>query len=477
MRVNTRYQNTAGINTISYDQFEEIHLATLEVLDRVGVNVFDQEALELLKKAGARVDGHRVHIPAGMVKKALASAPCRVPVSNRNGERAMFLEKGRSYYGTGSDTPYTIDVETGKRRESTKQDVVNSTRITDFLPNIDFIMSLALASDVPSEDSYVHQFEAMLLNTTKPIVYTAANLRDLKDIVKIAEIVAGGEEELASRPNMVLYNEPSSPLQHTKEALQKLLYLAHKQLPIVYIPAVMMGGTGPVTAAGSIVIANSEVLSGLVIHQLKAEGAPFIFGGGVPPLDMRTTLCSYAAPEEHFNCAVLVQMAQFYDLPVFTTAGCSDAQVFDQQAGMEAGFNLLSSTLAGGNLIHDLGYIGAGMTASMEMLVLCDETVGMAKHFAKGIEITPETLAVDLIEKVGPGGNFFSEKHTLQNYKKHLWHPELLNRRSYDAWEEAKSGTFDQRANRKVKDILESHTPQELPEKVVQRVKQVVQER
>jgi trimethylamine--corrinoid protein Co-methyltransferase len=465
-----QFQNAVGLNTISHDQFEEIHFATLEVLDRVGVNVFDEEALKLLKDAGARVNGHLVHIPAWMVQDALASAPCRVPICNRNGERAMFLEKGRSYYGTGSDTPYTVDIYTGERRIATKQDVVNSAIISDCLSNVDFIMSLALASDVPTIDSYIHQFEAMVLNSTKPIVYTAENRRDLEIIVKMAETIAGGAEELAANPFIILYDEPSSPLQHSEDAVQKFLYLAEKRLPVIYIPAVMMGATGPVTAAGAIVVANSETLSGLVIHQLKAKGAPFIYGGGVPPLDMRTSICSYAAPEEHLNCATMVRMAQYYNLPVFTTAGCSDSQLFDQQAGMEAGFNLLASTLAGGNLIHDLGYIGAGMTSSMEMLVLCNETVGMAKHFLRGIEITPETLALDVIAAVGPGGNYFTEKHTFANFKNHLWFPELLNRHAYDNWNQAGALTFEQKANQKVQHILQNHVPKPLPEAVVNAV-------
>ncbi len=473
MRANANFQKTVGLNTISYDQFEELHFASLETLERVGVKVFDEEALELLKKAGAMVDGNLVRIPPSMVKEALASAPCRVSISNRDGECAMRLEKGRSYYGTGSDTPYTIDIESGERRAAKKQDVVNAAKISDSLSNIDFVMSLALAGDVPTDASYVQQFEAMVLNTKKPIVYTAGNLKDLVDIVRMAEVVAGGAEKLRKNPFLILYDEPSSPLQHSKEAVEKLLYLAEKKLPVIYIPAVMMGATGPVTAAGAITVANCEILSGLVIHQLKSKGAPFIYGGGIPPLDMRTSICSYGAPEEHLNCAILIQMAQYYDLPVFTTAGCSDSQSFDQQAGMEAGFNLLSSSLAGGNLIHDLGYIGAGTTSSMEMLVLCNEIVGMAKQYVKGIDINSETLALDIIEKVGPGGDFLSQEHTLDNFKEHIWHPELLNRQVYENWEGEGGKTLGKRANEMVKDILNSHTLEELPQDVVRKVKEI----
>ncbi len=478
MRVNTQYQNGLGLNILTRDQCDEIHYATLEVLADVGVNVFDEEALALLNKSGARVEGNRVRIPAWMVQESLVTAPCRVSVYNREGKPAMMLEKGRCYYGAGSDTPFTMDIYTGERRKSVKQDVVNFSRICEHLEHIDFVMSMALASDAPTMNSFVHQFEAMVMNTRKPIVYTAADARDLADIVAMAEAIAGGRDALASNPFIVLYDEPSSPLQHTAEAVEKLLFLAEKRLPVIYIPAVMMGATGPVTAAGAIVVANCEILSGLVIHQLKMKGAPFVYGGGVPPMDMKTQVCSYGAPEEHQNCAALITMAaNYYHLPVFTTAGCTDAVVFDQQAGMEAGFNLLSSSLAGGNFIHDLGYIASGMTSSAEMLVLCDEAVGMIKHYLKGIEITPETLALDVIKSVGPGGNFIAEQHTLDHFKNHLFFPELLNRQAIDKWEEGGAKNFEQRANQKVREILERDPACSLPEDVAAKVKAIVAKR
>lgn len=341
MRVNITSQQTMGINLLTADQLDEIHFATLEVLDQVGVEVYNDEALELLKNAGAYVEGSRARVPAWMVKEALASAPSQVVMCNRQGQAAMRLEKERIYYGTGSDTPYTIDIETGERRLAVKQDVCNAAVISDALEHVDFVMSLGLASDTPKETSDVHQFEAMLLNTTKPIVFTAHDKQGLLDIVEMSAAVAGSEEKLARKPFLALYAEPSSPLMHSGDALDKLLACAEKRIPLIYVPAVLRGATGPVTLAGSLVVANAEQLSGLVIHQLKRKGAPFIYGGGTPPMDMKTFICSYGSPERDLSCISLVKIGQYYDLPTFTTAGCSDAQTFDQQAGMEAGMNLL----------------------------------------------------------------------------------------------------------------------------------------
>ena len=463
-----------GYSTLSFEQFEKLHFATLDILDRVGVNVFNDAALALLKKAGARIEGERAFLPPRMIEEALSSPPASIHVNNRGGKRAMTLDDGRSYYGTGSDTPFVYDVYTGKHRDAVKQDVANAAIVCDALPNIDFVMSMGLVSDAPTDKSYVHQFEAMALNTEKPIIYTAGNLRDIEEIYEIASIVCGGEEKFIENQYAILYNEPSSPLQHTAEAVDKLLFCAEKRIPVVYVPAVMMGATGPVTPAGSLAQANAETLSGLVMHQLKAKGAPFIAGGGAPPLDMRTTICSYGAPERDLTCTSLVAIARYYGLPVFTTAGCSDAQSFDQQAGLEAGFNLLISGLAGGNLIHDVGYLGVGMTASLEAIMLCNDGIGMVRRLLRGVEVNDDALALDIIEKVGPGGNYLAEAHTLKNFRDIIWTPCLLNRMAYDNWAGAGGLTFGERANQKAREILENHKVKALPENELKQIKDIV---
>jgi trimethylamine--corrinoid protein Co-methyltransferase len=496
MRANTLHQKTAGLALLSPDQCEEIYLAALEILDRVGVNVFEPQALALLEEHGARVSGERVRIPAWMVQRALGSAPCRIPIGRRPGgneesgaaglptesassqtRRAMLLERRRVYFGTGSDTQFTFDLDSGQRRLARKQDVANAARLADALPNIDFVMSLGLASDVPSANSYVHQFEAMVLNTAKPILYTAANLKDVQDIVAMAEVVAGSPEALAANPFLVLYAEPSSPLQHSREALEKLLYCAQARLPVMYVPAVMLGGTAPVTPAGGLVVANAECLSGLVIHQLKSEGAPFIYGGSAPAMDVRTALCSYGSPELQLTCAGTAAMGHYLNLPVFTTAGCSDSHLFDQQAGMEAAYTILLQALAGANLIHDLGYLGAGMSSSLEMLALCDETAAVVRYLIRGLEVSPRTLAVEVIERVGPGGNFFAEEHTVEHFRESLCLSDLPNRLEFARWEETGSRDFYSRANEKVRGLLASHHGHPLSDEVVEGVQAISRRR
>lgn len=474
LKVNMTAQTSVGLNLLSEDQLAEIHSATLQVLNTVGVEVYEQEALQLLKDAGAYADGTRVRIPVRMVQEALASAPKSVTLYNRLGEPACILEKGRIHYGTGSDTPYTIDIETGERRIATNKDVENAAKLADALDHIDFVMSLGLSSDVPKEASDVYQYQAMVTNTTKPIVFTAHDKEGLLAIHEISSVVAGGDRELAQKPFLALYAEPTSPLLHTQEALEKLLACADKEIPLIYVPATMRGATGPVTPAGSLVVANAEQLSGLVIHQLKRKGAPFIYGGGTPPMDLKTSICSYGSSERDLGCTSLVKIGQYYNLPTFTTAGCSDAHVFDQQAGAEAGFNLLIEGLAGGNLIHDSGYIGIGLISSMEMLVLCDETAANVKYYLKGIEVNAETLALDVIKAVGPGGNFLGEVHTVKNFRQNRLETQVMNRLNLDTWEAAGAKTFAQRANERVKKLLAEHEVPQLPAEVLGRIDEIV---
>lgn len=453
----TYFQKRMGLLNLTSDQMEQIHLATLDILEQVGVKVLEPEALELLRGAGARVNENLVKIQPWMVQQALQTTPCKIAIYDRTGKRAMTLEKGRIYYGTGSDTPYVMDIDTGERRRSVKQDTINATIVTDALEHIDFVMSMAQASDVPEVRSDRHHFEAMTLNTTKPIVFDAHDRQGLLDIISMASLAAGGRKELADKPYIIHYSEPNSPLVHSKSSLEKLLTAAAECIPLIYAPAVMCGATGPVTSAGSLVLANAEIISGLVIHQLKAKGAPFIYGGGAPPLNMATTVCSYGDPQAILDCACLVEMSHYYNLPSFTTAGCTDAQCFDQQAATEVAFSLLVSALAGGNLIHDIGYIGAGMATSLEQVVLCNEGIGAIKYLTRGIEINPATLALEIIEAVGPGGHFLTEQHTMDNFRTQMHFTKLFNRNNHENWVAAGSKCFGDSANELVKEILQWH--------------------
>jgi trimethylamine---corrinoid protein Co-methyltransferase len=475
IRSNYHVQMTPHFRVLSKDQIEEIHMATLEVLRRTGVVVKDAEGRDLLKKAGCWVDGERVRIPPSLVEWAMRTCPPRVVLCDRNGRPAMFLQPNRVYYGTGSDTPNVIDPYTGERREVVLADVAGIGRVVDALPNIHFLMCMGIASDVNRAISDLYHFRAMVESTTKPIIYTAWNLENQKDIVAMAEAVAGGAEALQRNPFCALYTEPISPLQHATEAAQKLLYLAGKGLPVVYTPGLMIGASGPVTLAGGLVQANAELWSGFAMAQLKREGTPLIYGGGVLTMDMRTTLMAYGAPEFMLATCALTDMARYYRLPMFHFAGCSDAKVFDQQAALEGGMSMLLAALSGGNLVHDVGYIDNGLTASYEMLVAMDELAGLITRFMGGVTVNDDTMAVDLIDRIGPGGSFLGEEHTRRHFREN-WFPKLLDRSNYDIWKANGAQTLAQRANARAKEILETHQPQPVGEKIRAQLSAVIDE-
>ncbi len=467
------FNRRLGLLNLTPGQTEKLHQATLDILEQVGVKICEPEAMELLHDGGARVTGDLVKIPTFMVQQALQTAPGKVLIFDRSGNEAMILEKDNIYYGTGSDTSYTIDIETGERRLSVKQDTVNAAIVTDALDNLDFVMSMARAADVPEDRIDRHHFEAMTLNSVKPIIFDAHDRQGLLEIIEMAGIVRGSKEKLVEKPYIIHYSQPTSPLVQSKNALSKLLTAAEERIPTVYASAVLCGATGPVTTAGALVVANAEILSGLVVHQLKAKGAPFIYGGGTPPLDMITTICTYGNPQGALGSASLVQMAQYYDLPSFTLAGCTDAHIFDQQAAMEAGFNLLISGLAGGNLIHDLGYIGSGTTGSLEYLILCNEGAGAVKYLVRGVDINPATLALDVIKQVGPGGNFITDKHTMDHFRNQMHFTNLFNRNNYKNWQSAGSKSLAKSANDLLKEILKWHEVPPLAPEIEKELKEL----
>ncbi len=474
MRSNYYTNVPLHLQMLSENQLEELHLATLEVLRRTGVDVLEEEARELLKKAGAKVDGVRVRIPPHLVEWAVRTAPSRVVLCDRDGNPAIYLEDSKGYYGTGSDTHNIIDPYIGERRRTVKADIANVAKLCDYLPNIDFVMCMGIAHNVTMSISDLHHFEAMVNNTKKPIVFTAWSLENLKDIIEMAEATAGGSEALRYNPFIALYGEPISPLSLALEGTEKLLYMANKGLPQVWTPGISQGATAPVTLAGTVVQGNAESLVGLTVAQLKREGAPFIYGGAALLMDMSTTVAAYNAPEFLMALAAWADLAHYYKLPVWSFAGCSDSKVFDQQAALEGAMITFVAAFSGGNLIHDVGYIESGLTTSFEMLVVSDEAIGMVKRFMQGIEVNEETLALDVIDKVGPGGHFLAEDHTYRHFREN-WFPKLIDRGNYESWVEEGKRTLGQRASDKVKEILETHTPEPLPEEVKEELSKIIE--
>jgi len=480
MRANYQVNATAQFRVLSDDQIEEIFHSALDVLERVGTRVYGEEGLALLREASCLVsDGDLVRIPSWLVKDALNTAPERIVVAGRDRRQRVILEKDKIYFGTGSDCPSLVDPYTdegGKPRvrKYTYQDVYDAARISDALPHIDFHMSLGLTSGVPVLTYDRHQFLAMMQGTSKPLVITTVDKEGLADQYRMACEVLGGPEECAKAPLFVVYIEPSSPLSNSVEAVEKILYAAEMGIPAIYTPCTMCGATAPVTLAGGMVQGVAECLVGVVLAQLKRKGAAVIIGGVQSAIDMATSILSYGAPEMVLLSAAMTDVAKWLGLPMFSTAGCSDAKVLDQQAAIEAAMSVTVAALSGANLIHDVGYLESGLLGSFDMLVMSNEVIGMAKRILSGVTVTPETLAVDVIERVGPGGHYLTEEHTRQHFKTELWFPTLMDRQMRRGWEASGRKTMAERVRAKVKDILEHHQPLPIPADVEARLKEII---
>jgi trimethylamine--corrinoid protein Co-methyltransferase len=463
MDLNIKRFNSTPLEYFSPEQMHDIHSAALEILEDCGTIIHNEKAVDLLHRAGAFIkNGNRVFIPSGLVESAIRSAPSRVTIYDRNGSPAMFLEGRNVYYGTGSDCPHLLDSFSGERREFMSPDVADAVRLVDALPYIDFTMSNGLAPDFPTELQYQHKYAIMIRNTTKPQVITTADKTSLNDIADIAAAVVGGREELSRKPIFVLYDEPTSPLVHISEALEKLMFMAEHNLPTNYSPGIMAGGTSPVTMAGAIAQANAEILAGLVIHQQTKPGAPFIFGAGMSPMDMQSMQPTYSAPEAMMTQAGLCQIGRsLYELPTWGFGGCSASKLADQQAVNEAATYIMMAGWAGTNLVHDVGYLEFGLTYSFDLLVMCDESIGQVRRMMEGIRVDREHLAVEVIKRVGPGGHFLGDDHTFDHFRD-SWEPDLTDRRTYEDWQSRGGKNMGQLAKEKIKKILDSHEPEAL---------------
>jgi trimethylamine--corrinoid protein Co-methyltransferase len=447
------------------EQIEQLRQATLELLERTGVQMTHPRGLEILSGAGARVNGGRVRIPAWLVEKALATAPSRIVLGSRDGERKVFLEGDKYWFGPSVDCIDYLDPATDQRRRFTSDDCRVTVTLADALPNFTWVMTIGLADDVPPDIADRVVAKQVFTYTEKPLVFCCKDVNSVSDIYEMALAITGGEDRFRRAPTIVHYSEPISPLLYYDPAVEKILYCAERGIPLINFPAPQGGSTAPATLAGEIVQGSAESLSGVVLAQLANPGAPCIYGAFATKMDMRTTIFSYGAPEYTVMVGALAQLAHKYRLPFFGTAGCTDAKFPDAQAAAEVAYSCLASAAIGANLIHDAGcWLDHGSLASPAFMVLVNEILYMVNQFMGGVPVNEETLALDVMDKVGPGGHYLNEDHTLRHFKE-TWYSDLFDRSIYQTWLDRGAKTFDDRLRAKtLKKML--HQPKPLPEDV-----------
>jgi len=295
----------------------------------------------------------------------------------------------------------------------------------------------------------------------------------LERLHEMACLIAGGDEVFRQRPNYIMYGQFVSPLQHDLQAVERLVFCADQEIPLIYVPTIMPGASGPLTLVGSLALAAAESLAGLVMHQTQRPGAPFIFGACVSRLDMRTMLYPYGSPEWRLNDLVMAELSRYYGLPVFGTGGATDSKLTDAQAGAEYAASLLAAALAGTNLIHDVGYLDSGLTGSLESILLGAEQIRWVKHFIAGVEMSKEMLAMEAITQVGPGKQFLDHAHTLKHLRRTMWVPYATDHDGYDRWVASGAKDYAARAREYAQQLVQTHQPQAVDDSMGVRLREL----
>jgi len=461
---------------LSEVQCQELYQATLQCLKQVGVKVYNEAARDLLASAGARVEGELVRIPYEIVQNALKVTPPAFTIWRRDGQREVRVAFDRVLFGPGPTCTYFMDPESGERRKARRGDAGLTARVCDALENIDYIMGMSLFDDVTPVLSPVYEFAESIANTTKPIIAWANTPETLRDIYTMAAAVAGGEEAFRDKPNFIFFTTYESPLKLAHDPLANMLWAAEHSIPLVCLGGPTVGLESPFTGASALVIHLATALCALTVVQLKRSGAPVVIGGVPSMMDLRTGRPAYGSPEMSLHSAAAVDLARYLKIPFMGTAGASESKLMDSQAGVEGALQVLLSSLSGAPLVHDLGFLDCADIGSLPYLVLVDEMIGMAKRILRGIPVNADTILLDLIEKVGPGGMYLTEARSSSLFRSEVWVPTVLERSSYALWDKKGRSSAEELVKEKLSQILKTHTPTPLGPGVQVKLEEILEQ-
>lgn len=457
---------TPSMQILNPDQLNAIHGAALEVLEKTGVCIKHPKALEILAGAGCSIEADRVRIPRELVETAIASAPKQVVLGNRDDSKKIILEGANTYFGATIDCVNYLDPDTGEVSECTSDKVIGMTRLCESLDNYDWIMTLGIARDLPEHIADRGVARIALEHCRKPVIVSCNDGESLKEIYEMALLCKGSEEAFKAAPLLGTLNCTISPLTHDDHLVEKNIFAAEKGIPIVHYSGMQLGGSFPATLASGIVMGAAESLSGLVLQQAINPGAPFVFGSFITIMDMKTTVFSYGAIEMAMMVGGMAQLSQKYGLPFFGTAGCTDSKRVDVQAAVEGSLQDMVMATVGGGLVHDTHcWLDHGSILSPAHLVAGQEILSMVKKFSGGIDVTEDTLAVDLIDKIGPGGTFLMDPHTMQNFKSVIY-PELFQRTKGLSPGTVPEDTFDDRLKGKTLELMNTPPANPVPPEI-----------
>lgn len=463
---------------LTEEDVRRIHRASMQVLERTGIEVPPSECREIFRQAGARVDdsANRVYIPPALVEDALATARHEVVLCGRDPRHDMVLGGRRVYMGTGGAAVKVLDLETQRARESTLADVARIGRLVDALDNIHFYLRACVARDIPEELLDTNTYYAAAANTTKHVTVNAFSVQSARDIIGMAAIIAGGINALRDRP-IVSFTAcwTVSPLRYAPETVEVVIEAVRQEIPVFLSSAPQSGATSPAALAGTLVQINAEELSGLVLAQLVNPGAPVVLGYVPSVSDLRTGNFVGGAAEFALMHAAAAQLGQFYRLPVYNSSGLADSKVPDIQAGYEKGITGMAAALSGANYIHhSAGFLESMMTVAYEQYVIDDDINGSIMRAVRGIEVTDETLSVDVIDQVcrGGEGHYLGTAQSLALMNTEYYYPHTADRQRREDWEAAGSLDMWAKARQKARHILDTHHPQPLPPEIDAAIRQ-----
>ena len=450
-----------------------IHSSTLKILEETGVRVDEENALKLLDDAGATVDFKRkiVRVPQSLVEELIKKARKCVRLCGRDPKHDLTLGDGRVYIMTSSTGIRVLDMDTGEVRQSTKKDVEDSARLADALENFHIYSIMVDALDYPEEIMGLEEIDAMFNNTEKHIDTGALGTENTRDEIRMAAAVAGGFEELRKRPIIDFMQTPVSPLIHDRGNTEAILECAKHEVPLIVLNMVQAGGTSPVTIAGALSITNAEVLSGLLIAYLANPNVPLIYGTSSIVLNMKSLSgpSIFGLVEDGLIAMGAAQLAKYYGFPSLVNASFGGWSELDGEwLSFLGAVTAVLPPLAKADILYDGGLIEDAKTLSYEAMVISNEVTGMVLRALRGIEVSEETLAEAVVHKVGPGGSFLSERHTLEHLQKDIFISEILDKpRVKDVKETAK---------KRVKQLLRTHQPEPLDKSVREELRRIVKE-
>ncbi len=446
---------------LSKKQMDKIHESSLEVLNETGVKVEDEQALELFADKGAEVEFSEeiVRLPPAMVEDAISSAPSRIVLYGREKDHHLELGSTRVYTGTGGTAVNVLDLETGKKREAVTEDVINISRLVDSLEHIDFFVIPVFPGDAGKEGADEARFLNSLAHTSKHVMGGVYTLEGIKKVIKEAVKIAGSEKKLKEKPIISFIANIMSPLSMERDYTVYFQHAVEKGIPVVGPPAPIAGATSPITLPGTIVQTNAEALFTVTFSQIIDPGAKTMYSVVPTTMDMRSSDFRFGSIEMGMMNAACAEMAQYYELPIYNTAGVSDSKTPDIKAGYEKMGGILLSVLSGANYIHDAaGLLNSAMCVAYEQYVIDNQILGAAKRVLRGLEFTEERLAVEEIKQVGPEGNFLTTDSTLKYMRSEFFEDALHENQDWDDW--LKNGTPNarDRARDIARDILQKES-------------------